>query len=235
MITVQARSTPSSISSALPWNGLRRRSISLTRSRQPWSNGFPSWNRRGGTIFGKLLRGWTVAATAIVQSGAPFSLLSGGYVIQPDGSVVAVTGLGTMTSQADSGENTVTTSLTAGQIQQFLGIRKTPGGVVSYVNAPATAFREPDPGTVGNLQRRMFNGPGAVDLNFGLLRSIPLKEPFRAEFRAEAINLLNRVDWLVNDQALLGNDLQNGSATFSNGVTQWNSPRTLQFSLRLTF
>jgi hypothetical protein len=169
---------------------------------------------------GRVLRGWSIAGIVIAQSGAPFSLLSG---------------LGTFSSIADSGENTVTTSLTAGQIRQFFGIREGPGGTVSYVNAPAGVFAEPAPGAVGTLQRRMFTGPGAFNLNLGLRKTVPLGERLRAEFRAESINLLNNVNWLVGDQTYLGTNSKTNASVFDDNVTQWNAPRTFQFSLRLLF
>ncbi len=163
----------------------------------------------------RLLKGWSVAGIVIAQSGSPFSLLSG---------------LGTFASIADSTENTVATSLTAGQIRQFLRIRKGSGGAVSYVNAPAGAFAEPAPGALGTLQRRMFTGPGAFNLNLGLRKAVTLTDRLRAEFRAESINLLNNVNWLVADQTYLPS-----TSSFDNNVTQWNAPRTFQFSLRLLF
>ena len=169
---------------------------------------------------GRVLGGWSIAAVAIAQSGAPFSLLSG---------------LGTLVSTADSGENTVTTSLTAGQIRQYFGIRKGPGGTVTYVNAPAGAFEEPAPGALGTLQRRMFSGPAAFNLNLGLRKTVALAERLRAELRAESINLLNNVNWLVGDQTYLGTNAKTNTSVFDNNVTQWNQPRTFQFSLRLLF
>jgi hypothetical protein len=169
---------------------------------------------------GRALGGWSVSGIMIAQSGAPFSLLSG---------------LGTFTSLANSGQNTVETALTAGQIRQYFGLRENPGGTVTYVNAPADAFAEPAPGTVGNLQRRMFSGPGAFNLNLGLRKTIPLGERARAELRAESINVLNNVNWLVGDQTYLGTDFQTNTAAFDNNIRQWNSPRTFQFSLRLMF
>ncbi len=182
---------------------------------------------------GKILGNWSLSSIVMAQSGAPFSLLSGGYVTEPNGQVTEVTGLGTLVSQADSGENTVVTSLNAGQIEQFFGIRKNPNGTVSYVNAPAGAFEEPGPATLGNLQRRMFTGPGAFNINLGLRKVIPVREGKQVEFRAETINLLNHVDWLVGDQTFLGNSTT--AATFNNNVTQWVEPRTVQFTLRVMF
>jgi hypothetical protein len=181
----------------------------------------------------EILANWSVSGIATVQSGAPFSLLSGGYVTLPNGQVSEVTGLGTFGSQADSGQNPVTTSLTGPQIQQFLGVRENPGGTVSYVNAPAGAFEEPAPGTLGNLPRRMFTGPVESGLNVSLRKTVALNERTRLELRGEAINLLNNVNWLVGDQTFLGS--QGQKAVFNDNVSQSNAPRQLQFMLRLQF
>jgi hypothetical protein len=187
------------------------------------------------SLSAKVLGGWSVSGIAIAQSGAPFSLLSGGSLVTPAGNLATVDGLGTFTSQADSGQNTVATSLAASQIRSYFGIRENPDGTVSYVNAPAGVFQQPAPGAVGNLQRRMFAGPGAFNLNLGLRKAVPLTERASAEFRAESINLFNNVNWLVGDQTYLGTNQQTTSAVFDNNVTQWNAPRTFQFSLRLLF
>jgi hypothetical protein len=170
-----------------------------------------------------VLADWSISGILTAQSGAPFSLLSGGYVTAPNGQVSQVTGLGTFGSAADSGQNPVTTSLTGPQIRQFFGIEENPGGTVSYVNAPAGAFAEPAPGTLGNLPRRMFTGPGASNLNLGLRKTVALTDRTRLELRAEAINLLNHVNWLVGDQTYLGD--QGQKAEFSNNVSQSNLPR----------
>jgi hypothetical protein len=189
--------------------------------------------KRGGLVKRALSR-WSVSGILMAQSGAPFSLLSGGYVVEPNGTVSEISGLGTFTSLADSQQNSVFTSLTGSQIKRFFGIHENPNGTVSYVQAPAGAFQEPAPGTIGNLQKRLFTGPGAFNLNLGVRKMISLTERAEAEFRAESINLLNKVNWLVGDQAYLGISNQAG-AVFNNNVTQWNSPRTFQFSLRLLF
>jgi hypothetical protein len=187
----------------------------------------------GTGVVKRVLSHWSVSGILMAQSGAPFSLLSGGYVTEPNGAVTEVSGLGTFTSLADSGQNSVYTSLTGAQIKQFFGIRENSNGTVSYVTAPAGAFQEPAPGTIGNLQKRLFTGPGAFNLNVGVRKMIALTERSQAEFRAESINLLNNVNWLVGDQAFLGNNGQ--GAVFNNNVAQWNLPRTFQFSLRVLF
>jgi hypothetical protein len=196
-----------------------------------WS--VPFFKNGGTSAMGRVLSHWSVSGILMAQSGAPFSLLSGGSVIEPNGAVNQISGLGTFTYQADSSQNSVFTSLSGAQIKQFFGIHENPNGTVSYVTAPAGAFDEPAPGTIGKLQKRLFSGPGALNLNLGARKTIALNERWRAELRAEAINLSNRVNWLVGDQTYLGANGQ--SALFNNNVTQWNTPRTLQFSVRLSF
>jgi hypothetical protein len=187
----------------------------------------------GTGVMRRLLSHWSVSGILMAQSGAPLSLVSGGYVTEPNGTVSEVSGLGTFTSIADSGQNSVYTALTGGQIRQFFRIRENPNGTVSYVTAPAGAFLEPAPGTIGNLQKRLFSGPGAFNLNLGLRKTISLTERSQAEFRAESINLLNNVNWLVGDQAYLGTNGQ--GSVFNNNVSQWNLPRTFQFLVRVRF
>lgn len=188
----------------------------------------------------KVLGGWTVSSILIAQSGAPFSVLAGyeaiGYYNNA-GNLVAYYGesnhLGTFNTQRDSGQNTVTTQ---GSVSQYFGIKKNGDGSVTYINnAPNTAFSNPAPGAVGNLQRRSFSGPGAFNLNLGLRKTFAFSEQTRLQFRGEAINLLNNVNWLVGDQTYLGGT-GGANASFAPGsVSQWTPPRTLQFSMRLMF
>ena len=194
-----------------------------------WDFPFPA----GTGVVQRVLSHWSVSGILMAQSGAPFSLVSGGYVIEPNGTVTGISGLGTFTSQADSSQNSVFTSLTGSQIKRLFGIHENPNGTVSYVSAPADAFQEPAAGTIGNLQKRLFTGPGAFNLNLGVRKIVSLTERSRAEFRAESINVLNQVNWLVGDQAYLGNNPS--GAVFNNNVRQWNPPRMFQFSLRLLF
>jgi hypothetical protein len=167
----------------------------------------------------KIFGGWSISGVMIAQSGAPFSLLST---------------LGTFNTRNDSGQNTLSSNLTAGQIEQFFGISKAPDGTVTYVNAPATAFTEPGPGQVGNLQRRMFTGPNAFNLDLGLRKVIAVTERARVEIRAESINVLNNENWLVGDQ-ILNPASTSSTAAFLGNITQWTPPRSFQFLLRLRF
>jgi hypothetical protein len=43
------------------------------------------------------------------------------------------------------------------------------------------------------------------------------------------------VNWLVGDQSYLGTCDPKNDCLFTGSVTQWNSPRSIQISLRLSF
>jgi len=173
----------------------------------------------------RIADGWTISGIMIAQSGAPFSLLSQ---------------LATFNTPQDSLQNTLSSTLTAGQIEQYFGVRKSPDGTVTFVNAPSSALSEPGPGQVGTLQRRMFTGPNAFNLDLGIQKAFALTERARVELRAESVNLLNNENWLVNDQILVQNSdgtpaVKNGNLIFNGGLNQWTPPRSFQFLLRVRF
>jgi hypothetical protein len=174
----------------------------------------------------RIFGGWSLSGVLIAQSGAPFSLLST---------------LGTFNTEQDSAQNTLSTVINSGQIEQYFGVKKSPGGTVSFVNAPAGVFFEPNPGQVGTLQRRMFTGPNAFNLDLGIRKVITVTERARMELRAESLNLLNNENWLVNDQILAlnlnGTPAVNssGKVAFNGGLSQWTPPRSFQFLLRVRF
>src|SRR5581483_9192786 len=70
----------------------------------------------------------------------------------------------------------------------------------------AAGFAAPAPGTVGNLGRNAFRGPGLYNLDLSLARSFQLprlREGTRLMIRADAFNLLNHAN-LNNPVSLLG-------------------------------
>src|SRR5690242_20515024 len=64
-------------------------------------------------------------------------------------------------------------------------------GVVHDFNAAAggmpwlnlAAFAQPAPGTFGNMPRNMIYGPGYSDVDFSVIKDIPIKERFHAQLR----------------------------------------------------
>ena len=185
---------------------------------------FARWTSSDG-LARKIVGGWSLSGVLIAQSGAPFSLLSQ---------------LGTFNSEQDSAQNTLSSVLTASQIEQYFGVNKSPSGTVTFVNAPVNTLLEPNAGHVGTLQRRMFTGPNAFNLDLGIRKIIPITERARVELRAESLNLLNNQNWRVNDQVLALNPdgtpvVNNGNLVFNGGLSQWTPPRSFQFLVRVRF
>lgn len=70
------------------------------------------------------------------------------------------------------------------------------------------------------------NGKNQFDAN--ILRRFPITEKNALEFRLDMINAFNHVLWDNPNTDL-------GSSNFGKVTTQWNTPRWIQFQLRLTF
>jgi outer membrane receptor protein involved in Fe transport len=89
------------------------------------------------------------------------------------------------------------------------------------------AFAMPPFGSFGNAGRNTVAGPGYRNVNVSVLKTTALSERARLEFRAEAFNLLNRVNLDLPDIFL-------GSPTFGK-ISSAESPRRIQFGLKVLF
>ena len=69
---------------------------------------------------------------------------------------------------------------------------------------------------------------GQNNFDFVLLKNTKLTETNGLQFRAEAFNLFNRVQFTPPNT-------QFGSSTFGQVTAQYNQPRLFQFGLRLSF
>ncbi len=56
------------------------------------------------------------------------------------------------------------------------------------------AFALPATGSIGNLARNRFYGPGFADVDFSIFKNIPLREHLKIQLRAEMYNLTNRIN-----------------------------------------
>ncbi len=90
------------------------------------------------------------------------------------------------------------------------------------------AFADPADGTFGNCTLGTLRGPGLKTLNMSLFRGFPLGNDRRIEFRLEAFNVLNWVNY-----GLPGNRFGRGS--FGRITRTLGSPREMQVALKLYF
>ena len=89
------------------------------------------------------------------------------------------------------------------------------------------AFTIPARGSFGNAGRNILDGPGLKSINVSLLRNFSVRESLSLQFRAEAFNLLNNVNFDLPD-------IFAGSPTFGR-ISSAQAPRHVQFGIKLLF
>jgi outer membrane receptor protein involved in Fe transport len=159
---------------------------------------------KGGGVLGATLGGWTLSGVFSARSGAP----------------IDITGV----------------SLTANRVQgttarpDVIGKPRILGGTgPGQLWFDTSVFREPAPGTFGNVGRNTVRGPGYHNYNATLARTFALGERFSLRFTASAFNLTNSPRF----------DNPSGSFTASdfgqiNSIVA-NTERRIRFGLKLSF
>jgi hypothetical protein len=155
----------------------------------------------------KILGGWQTAGILALQTGFPFTLNLKGDTA----------GVG-----AGTGGIYVRPNLVYGADPVLSGSDR---NAAHFFNT--AAFATPAAFTFGNLGRNTIIGPGLVNLDFTLAKSLRITEAVRVQFRAEAFNFFNHPNFnlvgrIVND------------ATFGQVQSQLD-PRQLQFGVKVIF
>ena len=102
-----------------------------------------------------------------------------------------------------------------------------PGFVISKTT-PAVVTQV---GQFGNAGRNIITGPAYTDLDLTLARKFAIYERINGELRVESFNLLNHPNFFNP----LTTGTQFGSGSSFGQITQANTPRQLQFALRILF
>jgi hypothetical protein len=100
------------------------------------------------------------------------------------------------------------------------------------------AFKVPIAGTFGNVGRGFMVGPGLVDVDTSLFKTIKISERWNLQLRAEAFNIFNHPNFsLANPITFDGNSATTAKYSPSAGaITQSGTPsRQLQLALKLLF
>jgi hypothetical protein len=169
--------------------------------------------RFGGDVkpwVNQLIGGWSLNTIVAIQSGYPL-------------------GITQTAGQAYSGSRPFFVPggkpLTSGDVHQRLGGAGQPA---AYLDA--NAFRKATAFELGDVPRSSgrLRSPAGFQDDLSLLKQFPIHENVNLQFRFEAFNLLNRVQFGVPNTTL-------GSATFGSITTQANSPRNIQGALKLVF
>jgi hypothetical protein len=219
----------------------------IERARAPWdlTNAFKlnhyipipagEGHRIAYAPLNRLLTGWALSGFVTVQSGAPVSILSA---------------RGTLNRGARSGQNTVNTTDTLGQLQSISGLFVTGNGpyfinpsvigpngagVAPDGSAPFSGqvFSNPVAGSLGSLQRRLLSGPWFNNYNMALLKDTKLTERQSIQIRADFYNLFNHPNFYIGDQNI--NSLSFGRITSMFTSADGVSTRVIQFGLYYRF
>jgi hypothetical protein len=195
---------------------------------------------KGGGIKRLLGAGYQIGGIARVATGLPFTALISGDQ------------LGLLSASVFSFPDRITTGACAGNpvnlADKFNYVNRScfsfPQGITvsntstTAPNGTTTAVRTFYP-TLGNERRNSIIGPGITDMDLSLVKNtaIPhLREGFRAEFRAEAFNVLNHPMFQVPSRSSLAFFNASGTATQSQLLSLTSVPeRQIQFGLKLIF
>ena len=160
----------------------------------------------GNKVLDYAFGGWTVNGVSIFQSGFPLQVIDStnfnsgyGYAVQRPNA----TGISPVVS---------------GSIESRIN---------DYLN-PA-AFSTAPQYTFGNTSRTLpIRGPGQVNWDASLFKTVTIREKLKAQFRLEALNL-------TNTPLFAAPNLSFGSSSFGKITTQVNFSRQLQLALRFSF
>lgn len=181
-----------------------------------WKNGFA---RR---VFGN----WLVSGVATVQSGYPFTVVTGGA--DTSGFNQSNQGI----SPAGGNRPDIVKS---GALPQN---NRNPDSAFDV-----TWFAAALAGRIGSSGRNQYYGPGLHNYDFALAKDIPFNEQTRLQFRADFFNLFNHTNFAnpVSDlsNANFGKITQTLGAATTNSIGTTGGPiggpRLIQLSLRLQF
>jgi len=173
--------------------------------------------RGKGFVANRVFGGWTTSGVATFQSGTPITLLA-------PFSTSAVTPSHTRTPDLASGVTLNDLEGTGSVESRLTQYFSSPG-----LGHPGTLFVLPGPVDFGTLGRGLaIRAPGQKSIDFVLSKRTSLREAVSLEFRAEAFNLFNWVNFGAPDSNI-------GDPGFGIVSSTTTSPRILQLALKLRF
>jgi len=157
---------------------------------------------------GKLVNGWEVSSILLWQGGFPFSVFSGF-----DNSLTGIN-----EDRADfTGTSLSQAVLSGGRSHAQL--------IQQWFNT--SLFTANAVGTFGNTGKSILRGPPQFNTNMALVKDTRITERTNLQFRAEAFNVFNNVNFYTPDHTV-------ADAAFGR-ITSARSPRILQLALKLAF
>jgi hypothetical protein len=169
-----------------------------------------------------LLNNWQLNGILTLQTGTPFSVVDivGNNIIQRANFVPGFDG--SIETSGDTQERLNAFFNTSA----FVASRPILGGAA--LGTPNNPNFDPN-NPFGNTPRNFFYGPGQKNMDFSIVKFIPIRESIRGEFRTEFFNLFN---W-----ANFANPNNNVAVpvTFGRITATSAGPRVIQFAFKLNF
>jgi hypothetical protein len=188
-----------------------------------WDLPFGRGHALGGDATGagqKLIEGWQLGGILNLRSGFPFTV-----------------GLGF--DQVGNGTNNVQ-SERPNMAPGYTYASAVTGDPNQYLNPAAFALQPA--GFYGDESRNAFIGPNLKDLDFSVVKRTSISERLKTEFRFEAFNLFNRVNFAnppSTNLAVFTGANPNGSGSVAGNFAQLTSTATssrqLQFGFKFIF
>ncbi len=202
--------------------------------RLPFGKGQFFGHDVNGVVNG-IIGGWELSPTVVWQSGLPFSLnysacsstLPNDAPCQPNGDPKNLV----RNLQGVPG---------AGGVSQFQPVLS-PGDIAAgrnLCNASSVfgGFTCPGLGQIGNIRRNSLFGPNFFNGDMSLEKNIAFRERFTAQFRMDAYNVFNHINYgTPNGTIDSGNAGQISQGPYPTSTGGTTNPRQLQFTAHLSF
>jgi outer membrane receptor protein involved in Fe transport len=205
-----ASGAPTNEFAALPGNQQDRRSnrglSDFDRANRFVFSGtydLPRFYEGSSALPARLANNWQVGGIVTMQTGLPFS-------------VVCASGSALFNRADYLGGEAAGSGPVEGRLRNYFN---------KAVFAPACTNTAP----FGTSGRNILRGPGQGNVDFSIVKQIPIRESARAEFRTEFFNAFNRANFaLPNNNVLVPATVGTITATAA-------GPRVIQFALKLAF
>lgn len=153
-------------------------------------------------LLGRLIGGWNIGAILIAQAGSPYGLVT---------------------------QNNTSNSFSSGP--QRVNVLRDPSLPADQRTVgrwfDPTAVAVPTLYAFGNSSRALLTGPGLLNLDTSLLKNFRFGESGNVQFRAEALNVTNRVNFQEPGRVL-------GTANFG-AISEALPARVMQLGLKIEF
>jgi len=177
-----------------------------------------SWGGRASPFVNRLLGGWEISGSTVIESGRPTTIYSPGYTTSDIvRSPASCTGCNPKMLHAHFDNDL--------------------GGLNYFTQAQVSMFYTPAPGQFSNLGRNYFRLPGYSVANISFGKVTRITEGTSLELRLEMQNAFNSHHFeepasIRTNSGVFGNI---DPATVVNYVAEGSSPRTMQLSAKFSF